>query len=77
MEEEIIRNYNVEWQDLTPFVGSFIYMNRNWKKARKAGRYPEPYEEYNSIGCALTLLDGITGIIIALGATAGLAELLK
>ena len=53
MQERMEKVYTVRPLDFVPFVGSFIYQERNWKD--KEGRFgePMPYGKYCAIGLGL------------------------
>ncbi len=70
-------NYNIKIQDFIPFIGSFIYSDRNWKDEKGELKMPQPYEDYAMMGLGLTILNFSTGIGIAALIYKGLEAILK
>lgn len=69
--------YSIKLQDFTPFIGSFIYGERNWKDENGKLKMPQPYEEYSMTGLGLLVLNFSTGILCGLGIFKGLEAILK
>lgn len=71
------RMYNVKLQDFTPFIGHFIYQQRNWEESRKEGKKPGPFKDYIATLLGLGLLNVTTGIGSTYVVLQGLEALLK
>lgn len=58
------KTFTIKMQDFIPFIGSFIYSNRNWYDENNNLKMPQPYDDYSAIGLCLTLFNFGTGLLI-------------
>ncbi len=77
MQKQTEKTYTVKPQDFIPFVGSFIYLERNWKDENGELKKPQPYKEYRNISDGLTVLNMATGFASLYAIFQGLEALIK
>ncbi|MEK6939654.1 MAG: hypothetical protein AABX31_02910 [Nanoarchaeota archaeon] len=77
MLEPIEREYDIKLQDFTPFIGHFLYQQRNWEEAIKERKKPGPFGEYIATLVGLGVLNVATGIGSIYAVLQGLEALLK
>ena len=86
-QKETVYSLKPKLQDFIPWVGSFIYQARMWRKAEVknqtkkpfAGRDigPEPDDKYHAIIIGLTALNTVTGMVSMYAIFKGLEALIK